>query len=68
MRYSILSLLLKHLKVLIFYLRSIQDFINAIHLGKGTTFYSWLDVSPSASSKEIARAYRKKSIVLQYVF
>ncbi|KAF9485276.1 DnaJ-domain-containing protein [Pholiota conissans] len=32
--------------------------------GKGTTFYSWLDVLPTASTNEIARAYRKKSITL----
>ena len=35
--------------------------------GKGTSFYSWLEVSPSATTQEIARAYRKKSIQLQYV-
>jgi len=32
--------------------------------GKGTTFYSWLDVPPSASMAEIGRAYRKKSMLL----
>ncbi|KAF7793655.1 hypothetical protein EIP86_004770 [Pleurotus ostreatoroseus] len=32
--------------------------------GKGTTFYSWLEVSPTATTSEIARAYRKKSIQL----
>ncbi|KZT62992.1 DnaJ-domain-containing protein, partial [Calocera cornea HHB12733] len=32
--------------------------------GKGTTFYSWLDVSPTASSADIGRAYRKKSLEL----
>jgi hypothetical protein len=33
--------------------------------GKGTTFYSWLDVSPTATLTEINKAYRKKSIQLQ---
>ncbi|KIY45281.1 DnaJ-domain-containing protein [Fistulina hepatica ATCC 64428] len=32
--------------------------------GKGTTFYSWLGVSSTASTNEIARAYRKKSMQL----
>ncbi|PPR07048.1 hypothetical protein CVT26_005249 [Gymnopilus dilepis] len=32
--------------------------------GKGTTFYSWLDVPPTASTNEIAKAYRKKSMLL----
>lgn len=35
--------------------------------GKGTTFYSWLEVSPSASMADIGRAYRKKSMFLQCV-
>ena len=35
--------------------------------GKGTTFYSWLDVSSTATTVEISKAYRKKSIQLQYV-
>lgn len=35
--------------------------------GKGTTFYSWLDVSSTATTIEISKAYRKKSIQLQYV-
>ncbi|KAF9464467.1 DnaJ domain-containing protein [Collybia nuda] len=30
--------------------------------GKGTTFYSWLDVSPTASTTEISKAYRKMSM------
>ena len=33
--------------------------------GKGTTFYSWLDVPPTASLTEINKAYRKKSMQLQ---
>ncbi|KAF8205056.1 hypothetical protein BJ912DRAFT_940119 [Pholiota molesta] len=33
--------------------------------GKGTTFYSWLDVPSTASTNEIAKAYRKKSMTLQ---
>ncbi|TFK23248.1 DnaJ-domain-containing protein [Coprinopsis marcescibilis] len=32
--------------------------------GKGTTFYSWLDVPSTATTAEIAKAYRKKSMVL----
>ncbi|CAA7259842.1 unnamed protein product [Cyclocybe aegerita] len=32
--------------------------------GKGTTFYSWLDVPSTASTNEIAKAYRKKSMLL----
>ncbi|KDR83660.1 hypothetical protein GALMADRAFT_235985 [Galerina marginata CBS 339.88] len=32
--------------------------------GKGTTFYSWLDVPFTATTNEIAKAYRKKSMVL----
>ena len=35
--------------------------------GKGTTFYSWLDVPSTATTAEISKAYRKKSIQLQYV-
>ena len=37
------------------------------YIGKGTTFYSWLNVSPTASTADIGRAYRKKSVQLQYV-
>ena len=42
---------------------------SIIHLilGKGTTFYSWLEVTPSSTSAEISRAYKKKSMQLQYV-
>lgn len=36
--------------------------------GKGTTFYSWLDVPSTASTNDIAKAYRKKSMLLQSVF
>ena len=36
--------------------------------GKGTTFYSWLGVTEKANSGDITRAYRKKSLDLQYVF
>ncbi|KAF8913978.1 hypothetical protein CPB84DRAFT_1669307 [Gymnopilus junonius] len=32
--------------------------------GKGTTFYSWLDVPSTATTNEIAKAYRRKSMVL----
>ncbi|ORX55531.1 DnaJ-domain-containing protein [Hesseltinella vesiculosa] len=30
--------------------------------GKGTNFYSWLDLKPSASQADVGRAYRKKSL------
>ncbi|KAI0770860.1 DnaJ-domain-containing protein [Irpex lacteus] len=44
----------------------IFDLVSALEAaeGKGTTFYSWLDVPSTASSAEISRAYRKKSIQL----
>lgn len=32
--------------------------------GKGTTFYSWLNVPPTATTSEIAKAYRKLSMKL----
>jgi len=32
--------------------------------GKGTTFYSWLDVPSTALTNDIAKAYRKKSMLL----
>ncbi|KDQ64560.1 hypothetical protein JAAARDRAFT_28204 [Jaapia argillacea MUCL 33604] len=32
--------------------------------GKGTTFYSWLDIPSTASTTEIGKAYRKKSVRL----
>ena len=35
--------------------------------GKGTTFYSWLAVPHTASTADIAKAYRKKSMLLQCV-
>ncbi|KAG8920625.1 hypothetical protein FRC02_000793, partial [Tulasnella sp. 418] len=40
----------------------IFDLVSAIEAaeGKGTTFYSWLEVSPTATSSEIGKAYRKK--------
>lgn len=44
----------------------IFDLVSAVEAseGKGTTFYSWLEVSPSASMAEIGRAYRKRSMLL----
>lgn len=36
--------------------------------GKATTFYSWLEVPSTASTAEIAKAYRKKSMQLQSVY
>ncbi|KAF9780123.1 DnaJ-domain-containing protein [Thelephora terrestris] len=44
----------------------IFDLVTAVEKaeGKGTTFYSWLDVPSSATTAEISKAYRKKSIHL----
>ncbi|KAF5321903.1 hypothetical protein D9619_000778 [Psilocybe cf. subviscida] len=44
----------------------IFDIVHALEEaeGKGTTFYSWLDLPPTATTSEIAKAYRKKSITL----
>ncbi|KAJ7665534.1 DnaJ domain-containing protein, partial [Mycena rosella] len=44
----------------------IFDLVSAIEAseGKGTTFYSWLDVPSTATTAEIAKAYRRKSMVL----
>ncbi|KAI0318707.1 DnaJ-domain-containing protein [Amylostereum chailletii] len=44
----------------------IFDLVSSLEAaeGKGTTFYSWLDVPSSASTAEIGRAYRKKSMQL----
>ncbi|KAI0375616.1 DnaJ-domain-containing protein [Pilatotrama ljubarskyi] len=44
----------------------IFDLVSAIEAseGKGTTFYSWLEVSPTASTSEISKAYRRKSLQL----
>jgi len=44
----------------------IFDLVSALEAaeGKGTTFYSWLEVSPTASLTEILKAYRKKSVVM----
>jgi hypothetical protein len=36
-------------------------------IGKGTTFYSLLEVEPSANLGTINKAYRKKSLQMQYV-
>lgn len=38
-----------------------------VSVGKGTTFYSWLGVPSTASTSEIAKAYRRLSVQLQYV-
>jgi len=42
----------------------IFDLVSALEgaEGKGTTFYSWLNVSPTATTAEIAKAYRKLSM------
>ncbi|KAH7914200.1 DnaJ domain-containing protein [Hygrophoropsis aurantiaca] len=44
----------------------IFDLVGALEgaEGKGTTFYSWLDIPSSASLSQINKAYRKKSIQL----
>ncbi|KAJ7713756.1 DnaJ domain-containing protein [Mycena maculata] len=44
----------------------IFDLVSAIQAseGKDTTFYSWLDVPSTATTAEIAKAYRKKSMLL----
>ncbi|KAK1236485.1 hypothetical protein PQX77_000262 [Marasmius sp. AFHP31] len=44
----------------------IFDLVSAVEAseGKGTTFYSWLDVPSTASTGEIAKAYRKLSMQL----
>jgi len=40
---------------------------SAAVLGKAINFYSHVGVSPSASTSEITKAYRKKSLELQCV-
>ncbi|KIO32767.1 hypothetical protein M407DRAFT_95742 [Tulasnella calospora MUT 4182] len=44
----------------------IFDLVSAVESteGKGTTFYSWLDISSKATVPEINKAYRKKSMQL----
>lgn len=44
----------------------IFDLVSAVEAseGKGTTFYSWLELPPTASTAEISKAYRKKSVKL----
>lgn len=44
----------------------IFDLVSALEAseGRGTTFYSWLGVSSTASTNEISKAYRKKSVQL----
>ncbi|KAF9652178.1 chaperone J-domain-containing protein [Thelephora ganbajun] len=44
----------------------IFDLVSAVEKaeGKGTTFYSWLDVPSTATTAEVSKAYRKKSIQL----
>jgi hypothetical protein len=45
----------------------IFDLVSALEAaeGKGTTFYSLLDVPPTASTLQIAKAYRKLSMKIQ---
>ncbi|KAG9005762.1 hypothetical protein FRB94_001328 [Tulasnella sp. JGI-2019a] len=44
----------------------IFDLVSAIEAaeGPGTTFYSWLEISSKATSSDISKAYRKKSLAL----
>ncbi|EIW61980.1 DnaJ-domain-containing protein [Trametes versicolor FP-101664 SS1] len=44
----------------------IFDLVSAIESteGKGTTFYSWLNIPPTATTNEVSKAYRKKSLQL----
>ncbi|KZV76100.1 DnaJ-domain-containing protein [Peniophora sp. CONT] len=44
----------------------IFDLVSALEAaeGKGTTFYSWLNVSSSATREELSKAYRKLSMQL----
>jgi len=44
----------------------IFDLVSALEgaEGKGTTFYSWLNVPPTATTSEISKAYRKMSMQL----
>ncbi|TBU45074.1 DnaJ-domain-containing protein [Dichomitus squalens] len=44
----------------------IFDLVSAVEKseGKGTNFYSWLDVPHTASTAQISKAYRKKSLQL----
>ncbi|KAF8076485.1 DnaJ domain-containing protein [Lyophyllum atratum] len=44
----------------------IFDLVNEVEAseGKGTTFYSWLDVPSTATTPEISKAYRKMSMQL----
>ncbi|KAH9853494.1 DnaJ-domain-containing protein [Lenzites betulinus] len=44
----------------------IFDLVSAIEAteGKSTSFYSWLDIPSSASTQEISKAYRRKSLQL----
>jgi DnaJ family protein C protein 1 len=45
----------------------IFDLVSALETaeGKGTSFYSFLNVTPSATLDQINKAYRKRSMVLQ---
>ncbi|KAK4705103.1 hypothetical protein P7C70_g1104, partial [Phenoliferia sp. Uapishka_3] len=47
----------------------IFDIVSALETaeGKGTNFYSFLNVTKSASEKDISKSYRKRSLELQYV-
>jgi DnaJ family protein C protein 1 len=46
---------------------SLQDSNCAYNLGKGVDFYSHLGIDSSATLNQLNKAYRKKSLELQYV-
>ncbi|KAJ6598975.1 DnaJ domain-containing protein [Mycena vulgaris] len=54
------------MRAFVFLFAFLAVLVTAIELseGKGTTFYSWLDVPSTATTAEIAKAYRRKSMVL----
>jgi len=47
----------------------IFDLVDELKTEEGaeTTFYSWLGLEPTATEKEITKAYRKLYLQLQYV-
>lgn len=44
-----------------------RTLLTRTSIGKGTNFYSHLNIDSSASTAEINKAYRKKSLALQCV-
>ncbi|KAL7421491.1 hypothetical protein Q5752_004378 [Cryptotrichosporon argae] len=69
MRFHLVVLLLACLTAVLAWDKNdfeIFDLVSALEAaeGKGTSFYSHLSVDPSASTTEITKAYRKKSLAL----